>query len=189
MGRRPGGKNRPKSSVSFSDTPEKRREDTQSSAFPTAERSNNDAETPLEAKKITSDAEQKTNILEAAKKIPEIFTAEQVKWIFDLYVAVLCFTYSTALKTDFAALQDELEFDDEQKNSLAIPLAHILSKHAPASWAGKADEIQLITMMGIWTVASFQRARNVAKKKLEEKRDAERTQPVQPIRREVHVPA
>jgi hypothetical protein len=165
----------------------------QSSAFPSAETDNSNATQPVAAAKISSDAKEKENILEAAKKIPEIFTAKQVKWVFDAYVAVLCFVYSIALKTDFSALQDELAFSEEQKDSLAEPLAKICSKYAPSSWAGMSAEIELVTMMGVWTVASFQRARNVAKAQEEKKRDAERTQPVQPIRtnarQEVHVPA
>lgn len=144
--------------------------------------------------KISEDAKEKENILEAANKIPEIFTAEQVEWVFDAYVAILSFVYSISLKVEFDAVQKELEFSKEQKEMLSKPLAKICSKYAPASWAGMQSEIQLVTMMGVWTVASFQRAKNVAKAEEEKKRDKERTQPVAPMRqresaREIHVPA
>jgi hypothetical protein len=195
MGRRPGGKNRPRASFSLSDVDEmvqrhkeaKAETAHQTSAFPTSE-----TREATPATKISGDAKNKKEILEAAGEIPDIFTKENVKWVFDLYVALLCFAYSIALKAEFSALQDELSFDEEQKDSLAVPLAKICSKYAPSEWAGMAAEIQLVTMMGVWTVASFQRARNVAKAQEEKKRDAERTQPVQPIRQnrsEVHVPA
>src|SRR5882724_10192099 len=187
MGRRPGGKNRSYTSIGGAQEPA-----AQTSAFPSAE-STATEQTPPMAARISSDAKEKESILEAAKKVPEIFTAENVKWVFDAYLAILCFVYSIALKTEYSALQEELSFDEEQKNMLAEPLAKICSKYAPSSWAGMAPEIQLVSQMGIWTVASFQRAKNVARKEQEKKRDAERTQPISPIRndarREVHVPA
>jgi hypothetical protein len=148
---------------------------------------------PEPAREIRADAEDKRKVADAVKEIPQIFTPENVEWCFDVYVAVLSFLYSFALKTQFTAIQDELEFSDEQKKQLAVPLAKVLSKYAPKEWAGRTDEIQLITMMGIWTVSSIQRARNIAKKEEEKKRDAERTQPVAPMRREpareIHVSA
>ena len=179
----------------LSDTLRKRRgrprkmardESAQTSPFPTVE-----METPSE-QKIGEDAAAKQKILDAAKQIPEIFTPDQVKWVFDAYVAILCFVYSIALKTEFKALQDELEFSEEQKDAMAKPLARICSKYAPASWAAMAPEIELVTMLGLFTVASFGRAKLVVEKVAEKKKDAERTQPVAPINRsrtEIHVPA
>src|SRR5229473_5977424 len=108
MGRRPGGKNRPYTSISSGSI----RESVQESAFPSSEPSIE--QPPPQAAKISNEAKEKESILEAAKKIPEIFTTEQVRWIFDCYVALLCFIYSIALKTDFSALQEELSFSDEQ---------------------------------------------------------------------------
>jgi hypothetical protein len=147
---------------------------------------------PQAADNLEQDAAEKEKVKKAAAAIPEIFTPEQVVWVFDAYVAILSFVYSLALKTDFSAIQKELEFSTEQKEGLAKPLAKICSKYAPSEWAGATAEIQLITMLGVWTVASFQRAKNVARAEEEKKKDAERTQPVQPIRaerpvREVHV--
>ena len=155
-------------------------------AFPTTE-------TPRAAENLEQDAAEKEKVRKAAAAIPEIFTPEQVEWVFDGYVAILSFVYSLALKTDFSAIQEELSFSKEQKESLSKPLAKICSKYAPSEWAGMTAEIQLVTMLGVWTVASFQRAKNVQRALDEKKKDAERTQPVQPIRREpireAHVPA
>lgn len=145
------------------------------------------------AEELRDNADAKKKVEQAVKEIPEIFTPENVIWVFDAYVAILSFLYSYALKTSFEAIQEELEFSQEQKEGLAKPLAKICSKYAPAEWAGMKDEIQLVTMLGIYTVASFQRARNVAKKEKEKERDKDRTVPVAPMRpqpvREQHVPA
>lgn len=163
-----------------------RDESAQASAFPV-----NDATRPAE--ELRGNAAEKEDVKKAAAAIPEIFTPEQVEWVFDVYVGILSFIYSLILKTEFDAIQKELEFDKDQKKSLSVPLAKVCSKYAPSEWAGMTAEIQLITMMGIYTVSSFQRARNVQRVVEEKKKDAERTQPVQPIRREplreVHTPA
>lgn len=144
------------------------------------------------AENLKENASEKERVREAAAAIPEIFTAEQVVWVFDAYVAILSFVYSLVLKVDFKAVQEELEFSPEQKEQMAKPLAKICSKYAPSEWAGMTAEIQLVTLLGVWTVASFQRARNVQKKLEEKERDAARTRPVSPIRepmREAHVSA
>lgn len=158
----------------------------QTSAFPVDEM-------PRAAENLEQDAAEKEKVKKAAAAIPEIFTPEQVVWCFDAYVAILSFVYSLVLKTDYKAIQDELEFSPEQKEQMAKPLAKICSKYAPSEWAGMTAEIQLVTMLGVWTVASFQRARNVQRALDEKAKDAERTRPVSPIRqqqvREVHVPA
>jgi hypothetical protein len=162
-------------------------------AFPSAEEKKVINEPSPVGAIFDKDAQEKKEVKESVAKIPEIFTPEQVIWCFDVYVAIICFVYSLLLKTDFKALQDELAFSEEQKTAMAKPLARIVSKYAPASWAGMSAEIELITMMGIWTVSSFPRARNVAAAEVEKKKDAERTQPVpipqQRNRQEVHVPA
>lgn len=172
MGRKPGGKNRIKlggESVSAQEV-------LQSVAFPIDEGN-------AAAVRLSEDADQKKEVAAAAAKIPQIFTEEQVIWIFDAYVAVLSFVYSVTLKTDFSAIKEELEFSQEQKEQFAKPLAKICSKYAPAEWAGMSAEIELCTLMGIWTVSSFQRAKNVAKRLEQEKEKANRTHPVQPMRR------
>lgn len=161
-----------------------RDESVQASAFPQSPSS--------PADEIRSDAAQKDEVKKAAAAIPEIFTPQQVEWVFDVYVGILSFVYSLALKSDFKAINEELEFTDDQKKALAEPLAKVLSKYAPSEWAGATAEIQLITTLGIWTVSSFQRARNVQKKLEEEKKAENRTRPVAPMHRpqsEIHVPA
>lgn len=163
-----------------------RDESAQPSAFPSV------GNMPQAAAELQDDAAKKEAVRNAAAAVPEIFTAEQVIWAFDVYVGLLCLIYSYALKTDFDALQKELEFTQEQKELMAKPLAKICSKYAPPEWAGKTDEIQLITMLGVFTVTSYQRARKIKLEFDEKKKDAERTRPVQPIkdaRKEIHVPA
>lgn len=163
-----------------------RDESAQPSAFPEATRT-------VASERIEEDAKEKEGVKKAVEAIPEIFTPDGVKWVFDVYVGLISFIYSLLLKVDFKEINDELKFEEDQKDQLAIPLAKILSKHAPASWAGSTAEIQLITMMGVWTVASFQRARNVQRKAEEAKKAENRTRPVAPIQREpsreIHVPA
>src|SRR6266481_4606155 len=121
MGRKFGSRNRPRGiEIDVNALREKERtRRVQNVAFPSSEPETTTSVPPQAADKIASDAKEKESILEAAKKIPEIFTAEQVKWFFDVYVAVLCFVYSIALKTDFTALQEELSFSEDQKDQLA----------------------------------------------------------------------
>lgn len=163
-------------------------------AFPSAESIDTDSiSTPAAtAERLTSDAADKKSIAAAAKEIPVIFKPEQVEWVFDAYVAILCFTYSIILKTDYSALETELKFDKEEKEMMAKPLAVICSKYCPAQWAGMSAEIQLITSLSIWTVASFKRAKTVAQAEKEKERTKNRTQAVAPMQRaatEIHVPA
>lgn len=133
--------------------------------------------------RLGRDAEAKKRVAAAIKEIPQIFEPAQVAWVFDAYVAILCFVYSIILKVEFKLLQDELSFSTEEKETMAVPLAKICSKYAPSSWAGMSSEIQLITSLGIWTVASFQRARNVAAKEAEKQRQENRTRPVDRMHR------
>lgn len=150
-----------------------------SAAFPSG-----DTETPV-APSISEDAKEKKKVLEAVREIPEIFSPEQVEWLFDAYAGILSFVYSIVLKTDFSALWEELKFEDDIKKSLSKPLSKICSKYAPSSWAAHTAEIELLMMLGVWTATSFKRARIVQQKELEKKRDSERTQPVQRPQREV----
>jgi hypothetical protein len=153
-----------------------RDESVQPSAFPSSVNS--------PAAEFERDATEKRDVKKAVAEIPEIFKPEAVAWLFDVYVGIVSFVYSLVLKVEFKEISEELEFTEEQKNELAKPLARILSRHAPASWAAHSDEIQLLTQMGIWTVVSFKRAKMVQEKVSEKKKDANRTQPVQPIRHE-----
>ena len=136
---------------------------------------------------LEEENKRKEKIKKAAESIPEVFTPQQVSWVFDVYVGAICFVYSLILKTDFKAINDELKMDEDEKMTLAVPLAQVLSKHAPSEWAGMSAEIQLITTMGIWTVSSFGRAKNIAAKEAEKKQQDNRrrnmTHPVQPVRR------
>lgn len=163
-----------------------RDESAQPSAFPKS------SSVPEAAAELLDDAKKKEEVKKAAAAVPEIFTPEQIIWVFDVYVGLLCLVYSYALKVEFDALQTELEFSQEQKELMAKPLARLLSRVAPPEWAGHTDEIQLISMLGVFTVMSYQRARKIKHDADEKKRDAERTRPVAPIkdaRKEIHVPA
>jgi hypothetical protein len=139
------------------------------------------------------DAAKKKQLQSVVAEIPEIFSPEQVAWVFDLYVMLISFVFSIALHTDFKAISEELKFDESEKNTMAIPLAKLLSKYAPSSWAGLQPEIQLITCLGVWTVTAFGRAKNIAAKVEEEKRKSQHikevTRPVSPMNMPTGVPA
>lgn len=180
MGRPRGSRNR--RIINMNDPENKDR--LQAAAFPIDE-----GITDAEALRDNANAKRETS--KAAAEIPEIFTSDQVEWVFDAYVAIICFIYSLLLKTDYKALETELKFDEDVKKQMAKPLAKICSKYAPSAWAGMTAEIELIMTLSVWTVASFGRAKNVAVAVEEKKKEAQRTQPVQPMRRpqEAHVPA
>jgi hypothetical protein len=177
-----------RTSIDFS-TPEGEQElqdRVQTASFPSASNSvNSKPESVSDAKDevFISDAEEKERIKKAVSKIPEVFSPEQVAWVFDAYVALICFVYSLLLKTEYKALEEELRFDEEQKIQMSKPLARIASKYAPSEWAGMSAEIELITCLGIWTVSSFKRAQNVQKAEIEKHRDATRTAAVDPMPR------
>jgi len=182
MGRRAGSKNRRTTTIDFGS--DRGKDFMQATAFPDA------TEVPSSASSIASDAKTKKTIAEAVAEVPQIFTASQVAFLFDVYAAAISFIYSVALKVEYAAISDELSFDEDQKITLAEPLARILSKYCPSEWAGKSAEIELITGMGLWTVTSFGRAKSVALKLSEEKKRKNQTHPVEPMRRgEVLTPA
>lgn len=134
-------------------------------------------------KNAEKNAEEKKEIKKADNSVPQIFTADQVAFVFDVYVALLCLIYSFLFKCKFESLWEELSFDEREKLDLAKPLAHIASKYAPSTWAGMTAEIELITRMGIWSVASLKRASNVAaterrKKEEEEQRRRAEARPI-----------
>lgn len=126
------------------------------------------------ARKLKADGEQKKAVLDAAKAIPEIFKPEDVKFAFDVYVGVICFLFSIAYKCDFTALYEELKLDEPTKEHLAKPLAKVFSKYAPAEWAGMTAEIELISFVGIWTVAAMPRAKTIADKEKQRKLQEQR---------------
>jgi hypothetical protein len=124
------------------------------------------------------DSDKKSNITPA--EIPQIFTPEQVTWIFDAYVGLISLLFAFLLKYEFKIIFQELQFDAEDKMNFAKPLSRIISKHSPASWAQHSDEIQLIGAMGIWTAASFGRAKLAIRKAAQKKEDEMRNiHPVQ----------
>lgn len=133
--------------------------------------------------RIKKSAKSKKDIQEVIKEIPEIFTPDQVKFVFDLYTGILAFVFSLVLNTEFSPIFDELKFEDDAKDVMAKPLAKICSKYAPNEWAGMQAEIELIAMLGLYTITSFSRAKNVAEKeakKLQEenrKRQQQRNTP------------
>lgn len=117
--------------------------------------------------KTAESARRKKAAADLVKQIPEIFTPEQVVWVFDVYVGLICFVFSLLLKTEFKALHDELKLDEDVKILWAKPLARVASKYAPTEWAGMTAEIELIACLGLWTATAFGRAQNVAKKEAE----------------------
>lgn len=127
---------------------------------------------PLEGKDLQADVEAKKDAKKAADAVPPIFTPEQVAWCFDAYCAALSFVFSIVLKIDYSLIHDELKFDENEKQALAIPLAKVASKYAPVAWAGMTAEIELITTLGIWSATSFRRAQVIAKREAEKKKEA-----------------
>jgi hypothetical protein len=124
-------------------------------------------------KEIKKDSAKKSAVAQAIKEIPQIFTPEQVAFVFDLYVGLLCFIYAFIFKCDFKPLFEELKFDEAEKMTLAKPLAKIASKYAPSEWAGMSAEIELCASIGMYTVMSFKRAELVAKREKEKQRKEE----------------
>jgi hypothetical protein len=158
----------------------RKKSERQEFAFPSAAQPIEDAEldalidgTEKKVNDIKQDSAKKTAVAQAIKDIPQIFTPEQVAWMFDLYVGILCFIYSFIFKCDFKPLFEELKFDDKDKLTLAKPLAKIASKYAPHEWAGMTAEIELCASVGMYTVMSFKRAEIVAKREKERKQKEE----------------
>ena len=184
MGRKRGSRNRQTVSV---DEIRKTTTDkfVQNTAFPVDDPSLIDVNPNVAA--TAKNLSDKKTIAEAVAEVPEIFSPEQVAWLFDAYAALLSFVYSILLKLDYKAISEELEFSESEKEHMSKPLARILSKYCPSSWAGMSAEIELITGLGIWTVSSFARAKNVGEKLKEEKRKQNQTRPVEPMRRQGEV--
>jgi hypothetical protein len=169
MGRRRGGTNKPKQEFAFP-SPEQ----------PPVTDAELDAEidgTAPEAAKYEptgfadrsaqrrKEYKEKKDIAQAVKEIPQIFTPEQVVWVFDAYVGAVSFIFALVLKADFKIIWEELKLDDDVKKVWAKPLAKIASKYAPSAWAGMTAEIELVASMGIWTVTGFGRAKKVVEDK------------------------
>jgi hypothetical protein len=182
LGRPRGSKNRRSVTINSASAQTAQTRFAQVTAFPIDDPSVIEVNSP--AVSVTQDAQEKERIASAVAKVPEIFTPEQVAWLFDAYAALLSFTYSLLLKVDYKAISEELEFSESEKEHMSKPLARILSKYCPTEWAGMSAEIELITGLGIWTVSSFARAKNVAVKQAEEKRQKNQTRPVEPMRRQ-----
>lgn len=119
----------------------------------------------------------KKEIKKSVDEIPEIFTADQVVWMFDVYTAIISFGFSVALKCEYKPIFEELQFDADAKMHMAKPLAKICSKYAPTEWAGMSAEIELVMTLGIYTVAGFGRAKYIAdqekQKRVRENRNPE----------------
>jgi hypothetical protein len=124
--------------------------------------------------KLKEETDKKKQNVAAIKEIPVIFTAEDVVWVFDVYVGLICFVFSILLRCDFKIIYEELELDAAVKEAWAKPLAKIASKYAPAEWAGMTAEIQLICGMGLWTAAAFGRSKIIAEKEKQRKEDEKR---------------
>lgn len=145
-------------------------------SFPLVESAVTDAELDAsidsaddKGKELKEDAQRKKEISKAIKEMPQIFSAEQVAWVFTAYVMLLSFAYSYVLKSDYEAIFAELDIDERTKMEMAKPLAKIASKYAPANWAGMTDEIQLISQVGIYTATSFGRAKLIVQREQEKK--------------------
>lgn len=107
------------------------------------------------ATRITKDAERKKKVAAAVKEIPQIFSPEQVSWLFNVYAGALSFIYSYLFKYEFETIFEALKFDDDLALTMAKPLAKICSKYAPSEWAGMTAEIELCASLGMWTVRSY----------------------------------
>jgi hypothetical protein len=127
-------------------------------------------------KQLEKDADDKKKNAQAVKDIPQIFTPDQVVWVFDVYVGGICFIFSLLLKCEFKVLYEELKLDEDVKLAWAKPLARVASKYAPAEWAGMTAEIELCASLGIWTAAAFGRSKAIAEKE-KEKKEAETRKP------------
>jgi hypothetical protein len=151
-------------------------------AFKVGERS---TDRPFFPEEKVPDVERESKIKQQNKdaeaKYPEIFSEESVAWIPNAYVGFISFIHSQVLKCKWKVVFEELKFDDEQSKMMAKPIAKIASKYAPAKWAGETAEIELITMLGIFTAMSFNRAKMAVAKDKEKKETESKRRPVSPI--------
>jgi len=159
----------------------------QAFAFPSESQTPSDAELDkaIDAEETSTPAVESSRKNAATAKVvssvtEEIFTPEQVAWVFDVYVVSLSFVYSLIFKTDFSVIHSELKLDDDIKIIWAKPLARVASKYAPKEWAGMSAEIELVGCVGIWTATTFQRARNVSVVEKERKKKEEQRRHSQP---------
>jgi hypothetical protein len=109
------------------------------------------------AEEIKADATAKKELKKAADEIPQIFSAEQVAFILHLYVFIVSFILAYALKVDFKKVHEELSLEPKEALKIAEPLARVISKHAPAKWAGMTAEIEIIAWLGVWTTMAYRR--------------------------------
>ena len=187
MGRRRGGKNKPKQSFAFP-SEEQPVAGTEELTDEELDRAIDTGEFPPEIKveqpseavrveQIRQKYQKKKDLVQLAKEIPEIFKPEQVAWVFDIYELALSFVLSIALKSDYTVIHEELKMDEDQKLVFAKPLARIANKYVPTEWASYSAEIELITTMGIYTATSYGRAQAALKKDAERKQHRAQQQP------------
>lgn len=142
------------------------------------------------AEKVKAKNKEKNAVAQAVKEIPEIFQPEQVAWVLDVYVVIVCFIFSILLKCDFNVLHEELKIDEDVKMMWAKPLAKVASKYAPAQWAGMTAEIELVGCLALWTATAFGRARIIVahEKEKQEKQQREKSNVVTAIPQRQAVP-
>jgi hypothetical protein len=158
----------------------RKRKQRQTINFPTQDTTDAELNAVVDGERVSTssadhwkqDAEEKGKQVAAVANIPEIFTPDQVSFIFDILAIVLSFIYSQLLKYDFKVIHQELSFEPDQKERLSIPLARICSKYAPSEWAGMTAEIELICVLGVWAVSGFGRAKQSVEKDKREKMHA-----------------
>jgi hypothetical protein len=117
---------------------------------------------------VSKKSDAKKRLAAAVKEIPQIFEPEHIAFVFNIYAGLLALGFSFLFKTDFEVVYDELQIEPETAAAWAKPLARILSKYAPVAWAGMTAEIELIAAIGLYTASSFGRARNAAKRHVEQ---------------------
>jgi hypothetical protein len=170
----------------------RKRKQRQTINFPTQDTTDAELNAVVDGERVSTsgadhwkkDAEEKGKHVAAVANIPEIFTPEQVSFIFDILAIVLSFIYSQLLKYDFKVIHAELSFEAEQKERLSVPLARICSKYAPSEWAGMTAEIELICVLGVWAVSGFGRAKQAVQKD-----QRERAEKARPVNRVTQMPA
>jgi len=152
----------------------------QKSAFPENQTGSPAESSPVSAA-VEQENEKKRKLLEEEKKIPVVFTAKDVSFVVTGYIIFLAFIFSVVLKCEFKSIHDEIKLDENETMGIAEPLAVVVSKHAPAEWAGMKAEIGLATMLGMITLAKLRSAQQIADKE-HKRKQSEKAQPI-PVNR------
>ena len=100
----------------------------------------------------------------AAGNSVEQLHPSDVEWLFDVYAAIFALIACSVLKADFDVIHPVVKFDDEQKKSMAAPLATCIMKYVPVEYLFYIPEFRLITMLATITGTNFNRAREAALK-------------------------